>query len=137
MYAVIKVGGKQYKVEQGQKLLVDRQPHEPGKSFTPPVLMTGGDEVVTDGTKLGVEMALIANALGVPPKTMTAAVTVPAVVWTFPAAVPIHSPRLATPTVAASTTPIIKPASMTSRNTMSRLASMNYSAITTPCAVSE
>ena len=52
MYAVIKVGGKQYKVEQGQTLLVDRQPHEPGKSFTPPVLMTGGDEVVTDGTKL-------------------------------------------------------------------------------------
>ena len=44
MYAVIKVGGKQYKVEQGQTLLVDRQPHEPGKSFTPPVLMTGGDE---------------------------------------------------------------------------------------------
>jgi len=27
MYAVIKVGGKQYKVEQGQTLLVDRQPH--------------------------------------------------------------------------------------------------------------
>ena len=52
MYAVIKVGGKQYKVEQGQTLLVDRQPHEPGKLFTPPVLMTGGDEVVTDGTKL-------------------------------------------------------------------------------------
>jgi large subunit ribosomal protein L21 len=52
MYAVIKVGGKQYKVEQGQTLLVDRQPHEPGKSFTPPVLMTGGDEVVTDGAKL-------------------------------------------------------------------------------------
>ena len=35
MYAVIKVGGKQYKVEQGQTLLVDRQPHEPGKAFTP------------------------------------------------------------------------------------------------------
>jgi len=52
MYAVIKVGGKQYKVEQGQTLLVDRQPHEPGKAFTPSVLMTGGDEVVTDGTKL-------------------------------------------------------------------------------------
>jgi large subunit ribosomal protein L21 len=52
MYAVIKVGGKQYKVEQGQTLLVDRQPHEPGKSFTPPVLMTGGDDVVTDGKKL-------------------------------------------------------------------------------------
>jgi large subunit ribosomal protein L21 len=52
MYAVIKVGGKQYKVEQGQTLLVDRQPVDPGKSFTPSVLMTGGDEVVTDGKKL-------------------------------------------------------------------------------------
>ena len=52
MYAVIKVGGKQYRVEQGQWLLVDRQPHEPGESFAPEVLMTGGDEVVTDRSKL-------------------------------------------------------------------------------------
>ena len=52
MYAVIKVGGKQYRVEQGQKLLVDRQAHAPGESFTPDVLMTGGDEVVTDRGKL-------------------------------------------------------------------------------------
>jgi large subunit ribosomal protein L21 len=52
MYAVIKVGGKQYRVEQGQKLLVDRQPVEPGKSFTPEVLMTGGDNVVTDRAAL-------------------------------------------------------------------------------------
>jgi large subunit ribosomal protein L21 len=52
MYAVIKVGGKQYRVEQGQKLLVDRQPHAAGEAFTPDVLMTGGDEVVTDRDKL-------------------------------------------------------------------------------------
>ena len=52
MYAVIKVGGKQYRVEQGQWLLVDRQPHAPGESFTPEVLMTGGDDVVTDRGKL-------------------------------------------------------------------------------------
>jgi large subunit ribosomal protein L21 len=49
---VIKVGGKQYRVEQGQKLLVDRQPHAAGEAFTPDVLMTGGDEVVTDREKL-------------------------------------------------------------------------------------
>jgi large subunit ribosomal protein L21 len=48
MYAVIKVGGKQYRVEQGQKLLVDRQAVEQGASFTPEVLMTGGEKVVTD-----------------------------------------------------------------------------------------
>jgi len=52
MYAVIKVGGKQYRVEQGQKLRVDRQAVEPGKSFTPEVLMTGGDAVETDRAKL-------------------------------------------------------------------------------------
>ena len=52
MYAVIKVGGKQYKVEQGQRLLVDRQAVEPGKTFTPEVLMTGGDAVETDPKKL-------------------------------------------------------------------------------------
>jgi large subunit ribosomal protein L21 len=52
MYAVIKVGGKQYRVEQGQKLLVDRQPLDAGATFTPEVLMTGGDSVVTDRSKL-------------------------------------------------------------------------------------
>jgi large subunit ribosomal protein L21 len=52
MYAVIKVGGKQYRVEQGQKLLVDRQPHAAGEAFAPVVLMTGGDEIVTDRSKL-------------------------------------------------------------------------------------
>lgn len=52
MYAVIKVGGKQYRVEQGQKLLVDRQPVEAGKTFTPEVLMTGGDAVEIDRKKL-------------------------------------------------------------------------------------
>jgi len=52
MYAVIKVGGKQYRVEQGEKLLVGRQPVDAGATFTPEVLMTGGDSVVTDRTKL-------------------------------------------------------------------------------------
>ena len=52
MYAVIKVGGKQYRVEQGQKLLVDRQALDAGATFTPEVLMTGGDKVVTDRSKL-------------------------------------------------------------------------------------
>ncbi len=53
MYAVIKVGGKQYRVQQGQTLLVDRQPYEPGESFSPEVLMTGGDGVVVDRAALG------------------------------------------------------------------------------------
>ncbi len=42
-YAVISVGGKQYRVSEGQKLLVDRVRADAGATFTPPVLMLGGD----------------------------------------------------------------------------------------------
>ena len=41
-YAIISVGGKQYRVREGEKLLVDRLAHGEGKSFTPPVLLVGG-----------------------------------------------------------------------------------------------
>jgi large subunit ribosomal protein L21 len=42
-YAVIKVGGKQYRVGVGERLLVDRIRTEPGKTFTPDVLLADGD----------------------------------------------------------------------------------------------
>ena len=42
-YAVIAVGGKQYRVREGERLLVDRLALEDGASFTPTVLLTGGD----------------------------------------------------------------------------------------------
>jgi large subunit ribosomal protein L21 len=42
-YAVISVGGKQYRVSEGQRLLVDRLRVEDGKTFTPEVLLVGGD----------------------------------------------------------------------------------------------
>jgi len=42
-YAVIKVGGKQYRVGVGERLLVDRLKTEPGKTFTPDVLLADGD----------------------------------------------------------------------------------------------
>ena len=73
MYAVIKVGGKQYRVEQGQWLLVDRQPHAPGESFAPEVLMTGGDDVVTDRTKLdgSVQATLVEHLRGEKLKVFT------------------------------------------------------------------
>ncbi|MDX6437661.1 MAG: large subunit ribosomal protein [Gaiellaceae bacterium] len=41
-YAIISVGGKQYRVREGEKLLVDRLSHGEGKSFTPTVLLVGG-----------------------------------------------------------------------------------------------
>lgn len=42
-YAVITVGGKQYRVREGERLLVDRLPYEEGKTFHPDLLMIGGD----------------------------------------------------------------------------------------------
>jgi large subunit ribosomal protein L21 len=42
-YAIISVGGKQYRVREGQRLLVDRLAHGEGNTFTPTVLLVGGD----------------------------------------------------------------------------------------------
>jgi len=47
-YAIIKVGGKQYRVREGEKLLVDRLKTDEGKSFTPDLLF------VPDGDGSGV-----------------------------------------------------------------------------------
>jgi len=43
-YAIISVGGKQYRVREGERLLVDRLPHGEGTSFSPTVLLTGGGD---------------------------------------------------------------------------------------------
>ena len=43
-YAIIKLGGKQYRVQEGEKLLVDRLATGEGKTFTPDLLFVpGGD----------------------------------------------------------------------------------------------
>jgi large subunit ribosomal protein L21 len=42
-YAVISIGNKQYRVREGQRLLVDRVPHDEGKTFHPDLVMVGGD----------------------------------------------------------------------------------------------
>ena len=42
-YAIISVGGKQYRVHEGQRLLVDRLSTDEGKTFTPDVLLVGGN----------------------------------------------------------------------------------------------
>ena len=42
-YAVISIGNKQYRVREGQRLLVDRVPHAEGKTFHPDLIMVGGD----------------------------------------------------------------------------------------------
>jgi large subunit ribosomal protein L21 len=42
-YAIIALGGKQYRVREGERLLVDRLPYDEGKTFQPDVLLIGGD----------------------------------------------------------------------------------------------
>ena len=42
-YAIIKVAGKQYRVREGERLLVDRLAQDEGATFTPTVLLVGGD----------------------------------------------------------------------------------------------
>ena len=43
MYAIISLQGKQYRVEEGQRLVVDRLTQPADKPFHPPVLFVGGD----------------------------------------------------------------------------------------------
>jgi large subunit ribosomal protein L21 len=38
-YAIIALGGKQYRVREGERLLVDRLPHAEGKTFHPEILL--------------------------------------------------------------------------------------------------
>lgn len=52
-YAVIALGGKQYRVKAGERLLVDRLPQDEGDNVTATTLMVGeagGD--ITDGGKV-------------------------------------------------------------------------------------
>jgi large subunit ribosomal protein L21 len=51
-YAVIAVGGKQYRVREGEKLLVDRVAVDEGKTFHPDLLLLGGDGEARLGDKL-------------------------------------------------------------------------------------
>ena len=42
-YAIISLGGKQHRVREGERLLVDRLPYGEGKTFHPDILFLGGD----------------------------------------------------------------------------------------------
>ena len=53
-YAIIDIGGKQYRVEEGDSLLVDRVGADEGAKVTPrAVLWADGKTAVMDGTDLG------------------------------------------------------------------------------------
>ena len=54
MYAVVKVGGKQYRVEKGETLLVDRMSASEGDKVTlDPLLFADGKNSVFEGSDLG------------------------------------------------------------------------------------
>src|SRR5713101_7094700 len=64
-YAIISLGGKQYRVQEGQRLLVDQLAHAEGKTFHPDVLFVGGDgkaEFAPKGTQ--VTAKVLGSALG-------------------------------------------------------------------------
>jgi large subunit ribosomal protein L21 len=63
-YAIISLGGKQYRVQQGERLLVDRLPTEEGKTFHPEVLMLGGDGAFELAPKTQVTARVIGSPLG-------------------------------------------------------------------------
>lgn len=64
-YAIISLGGKQYTVREGQRLLVDRLPHDEGKTFTPQVLLVGGDgEPTLSPSNVTVTAKVLGPALG-------------------------------------------------------------------------
>ncbi len=52
MYAIVKTGGKQYRVERGQRLLVERLAAEAGSNVTLEPILYRSDEAVFDKTGL-------------------------------------------------------------------------------------
>jgi large subunit ribosomal protein L21 len=51
-YAVISIGNKQYRVREGEWLLVDRVPYDEGKTFHPDLVMVGGNGDPKFGSEL-------------------------------------------------------------------------------------
>jgi len=69
MYAIVRTGGKQYRVEQGQTLLVERLPVDEGETVTlEPLMIRGdGDAVAFDAGELAkakVEAKVVAHERG-------------------------------------------------------------------------
>ena len=55
-YAVIALGGKQYRVREGERIVVDRIAAEPGESISPKVIATGTADGITDGGNVTAEI---------------------------------------------------------------------------------
>ncbi|HWG99540.1 MAG TPA: 50S ribosomal protein L21 [Pilimelia sp.] len=68
MYAIVKTGGKQYKVAEGDVIEVEKLTGAPGDAVAlAPVLLVDGDDLVTDAAKLAaatVSAELVAHTKG-------------------------------------------------------------------------
>ena len=67
MYAIVKTGGKQYRVEQGQTLLVERLPEDEGATVALQPLLVRSDESVFDAAglaKASVEAKILEHLRG-------------------------------------------------------------------------
>ena len=63
-YAIISVGGKQYRVREGEKLLVDRVKTDEGKTFHPDILFSGGDGKADLKPKIQVTAKVLGHVKG-------------------------------------------------------------------------
>src|SRR5437763_11963918 len=63
-YAIISLGGKQYRVREGDRLLVDRLPTDEGKTFHPDVLFTGGNGKPNLSPRVQVTAKVVGSPLG-------------------------------------------------------------------------
>ncbi len=63
-YAIITLGGKQYRVEPGERLLVDRLATDAGKTFQPSVLFVGGDGKADLSPKIAVTARVVEHVRG-------------------------------------------------------------------------
>ncbi len=63
-YAIISLGGKQYRVREGERLLVDRLGTDEGKTFHPDVLFTGGDGAANLTPRVQVTAKVVGHVRG-------------------------------------------------------------------------
>jgi large subunit ribosomal protein L21 len=67
MYAIVKTGGKQYRVEKGQTLLVERLPEDEGATVALQPMLYRSDETVFDAdglAKVKVEAKIVGHERG-------------------------------------------------------------------------
>jgi large subunit ribosomal protein L21 len=63
-YAIISLGGKQYRVQEGERLLVDRVKADEGSTIEPRVLLVGGDGTTDLSPSAKVTARVVGHELG-------------------------------------------------------------------------